>query len=54
MYNLEKAYKQAKISRKEFEKIKKDVKKEFPNNISLYELHVLRYIKSLKRKTSVK
>ena len=54
MFDLEKASKQAKVGKKDFERIKLEVKKEFPDNPSLYEIHVVRYLASLKRTMSKK
>lgn len=54
MFDLEKAFKKSELTRKEFEKIKQVVRKEFPNNPALYELHVLRYLQSLEKKTTKK
>ncbi|MDI6916572.1 MAG: hypothetical protein QMC80_02100 [Thermoplasmatales archaeon] len=41
-YDLEKLWKETSISRKKFEKLKKEVRKEFPNDKMMYELHVMR------------
>ena len=51
MFNLEKARKEAGISKIKFQRIKKEVKKDFPNDSMMFELHVLRYIDFLKRKS---
>ncbi len=50
MFDIEKARNEAKIPKTQFQKIVKEVKKEFPDNQMLFELHVIRYIDSLSRK----
>ncbi len=54
MFDINKAFKQSGIGKKKFEKIKIEVRKEFPDNEMLYELHVIRYLESLKKKTASK
>jgi hypothetical protein len=46
-YNLEKLWKKTSVSRKKFEKLKKEIRKEFPNDEMMYELHVMRALNAL-------
>jgi len=54
MYDLTNAFKTSRISKARFEKIKKEVRKDFPDDEMMYELHVIRYLQSLKRKKTGK
>jgi len=52
MFDIEKARKEAKIPKLRFQKILKEVRKDFPDDPMMFELHVIRYIDSLARKTT--
>jgi hypothetical protein len=45
MFDLEKAERECKLSKNEIEKIKKIVKREFPHDKLMYELHLIRALK---------
>jgi len=50
MFDIEKATKTSGLPAKKIAKIKKEVKKEFPNDRMMYELHVIRAIRSNARR----
>ncbi|MEW5936961.1 MAG: hypothetical protein AB1665_03970 [Candidatus Thermoplasmatota archaeon] len=49
LYDIERAFKESGLSRREMERLKKKIKKEFPNDEMMYELHVVRALHALKR-----
>jgi hypothetical protein len=49
MYDLKAAYKKSGLTKKEFEKIKSEVRADFPNDDMMYELHVIRILNAIKR-----
>lgn len=44
MFDIKKAIKDANLSKEEEAKIKEEVRKEFPNDEMMYELHVIRAV----------
>jgi hypothetical protein len=42
MFDVEKAMKESGLSRKEITKIEREVRREFPNDQMMYELHLIR------------
>ncbi|UCE36194.1 MAG: hypothetical protein JSW00_11680 [Thermoplasmata archaeon] len=49
MYNIDIAFKNSGLSAREIEKIKRDVRSEFPNDDMMYELHIIRILKAIKK-----
>ena len=45
MFDVESVEKEVKLSKKKIEEIKKIVKKEFPHDRMMYELHLIRALK---------
>ena len=50
MFDIERAAKRSGLPAKKVVKIKREVKKEFPNDKMMYELHVIRAIRSYARR----
>jgi hypothetical protein len=51
LFNLDKTARESGLSQAEIERIKEDVRKEFPDDEMMWELHVLRVFRSRQRKT---
>jgi len=49
MYDIDAAFKNSGLSAEEIEKIKRDVRREFPNDDMMYELHIIRILKAIKK-----
>ena len=49
MYDIETAFKNSGLSAQEIEKIKREVRNEFPNDDMMYELHIIRILKAVKK-----
>ena len=49
MYDIETAFKKSGLSRDEIEKIKREVRSEFPNDEMMYELHIIRILKAIEK-----
>jgi len=54
MFDIKKAIKNAHLSEKEGNRIKEEVRKEFPNDEMMYELHVIRAVNAYKMKHGIK
>jgi len=52
MFDINKAIKESKISEREIKKLEYKIKKEFPNDRMMYELHLIRVLSSLKKKVA--
>ena len=50
MFNINKAIKDSGLSRPEAIRLQKDIKKDYPHDSMLYELHVIRALKAKKLK----
>ena len=50
MFDINKAIKESRISEKEIKKLENEIKREFPNDRMMYELHLIRVLTSLKKK----
>ena len=50
MFNINKAIKDSGLSRVEAIRLQKDIKKDYPHDSMLYELHVIRALKAKKLK----
>ena len=48
MFDIKKVIKKINISKKELQKLEKEIKQEFPNDRMMYELHLLRALGSVK------
>jgi len=48
MFDIKKVIKKISISKKELQKLEKEIKQEFPNDRMMYELHLLRALSSMK------
>ena len=48
MFVIKKVIKKISISKKELQKLEKEIKQEFPNDRMMYELHLLRALSSMK------
>ena len=53
MFNINKAIKDSGISRAEVTRLQKEIKKDYPNDQMLYELHVIRALR-VNKKASAK
>ena len=53
MFDIKKAIKSAHLSKEEATKIKDEVRKEFPDDEMMYELHVIRAVNAYKIKHGV-
>lgn len=49
MYDIDTAFKNSGLSAREIEKIKRDVRSEFPNDDMMYELHIIRILKAIEK-----
>lgn len=49
IYDIETAFKSSGLSVQEIEKIKRDVRSEFPNDDMMYELHIIRILNAMKK-----
>ena len=49
MYDINAAYKKSGLTKREFEKIKSEVRADFPNDDMMFELHVIRILNAIKR-----
>ena len=49
MYDIETAFKNSGLSAQEIEKIKREVRNEFLNDDMMYELHIIRILKAVKK-----
>jgi len=49
MYDIEAAYKNSSLTPEEFEKIKSEVRSDFPNDEMMFELHVIRILNAIKK-----
>ncbi len=52
LFDLEKVIRESSLSQEEIEQIKQEVREEFPNDEMMWELHVIRAIKSKQDKIS--
>lgn len=50
MFDINKAIKESKLPEKDIKKLKIEIRKEFPNDRMMYELHFIRALNSLKCK----
>jgi len=50
MFNITKAIKDSGLSRAEAVRLQKEIKKDYPNDSMLYELHVIRALRGQKAK----
>ena len=49
MYDIEAAFKSSGLTHEEFEKIKSEVRSDFPNDEMMFELHVIRILNAIKK-----
>ena len=49
IYDIEAAYKKSGLTLKEFERIKSEVRSDFPNDDMMFELHVIRILNAIKK-----
>jgi hypothetical protein len=49
IFDIETAFKNSSLSAHEIENIKRDVRSEFPNDDMMYELHIIRILKAIKK-----
>jgi hypothetical protein len=49
MYDIEEAFKGSDLTEEEFEKIKSEVRSDFPNDEMMFELHVIRILNAIKK-----
>jgi hypothetical protein len=49
MYDIETAFNSSGLTKKEFEKIKSEVRADFPNDDMMYELHVIWILNAIKK-----
>ena len=49
MYDIEAAYKNSGLTPEEFEKIKSEVRSEFPDDEMMFELHIIRILNAIKK-----
>ena len=49
MYDIDAAFKSSGLTQEEFERIKQEVRSEFPNDEMMYELHIIRIFNAIKR-----
>ena len=49
MFDIETAFKNSGLSAQEIEKIKREVRNEFPNDDMMYELHIIRILRAIKK-----
>jgi len=49
MYDIETAFKSSGLTKKEFEKIKSEVRADFPNDDMMFELHVIRILNAINK-----
>ena len=52
MFDIETAFKESGLPLSEIDRIKKEIRKEFPNDDMMYELHIIRLLKRMKKKAS--
>ena len=52
MFNITKVIKDSGLSRAEAVRLQKEIKKDYPNDSMLYELHVIRALRAQKTKKS--
>jgi hypothetical protein len=49
MYDIEQAFKESGLTKKQIEKIKQEVRNDFPDDEMMYELHVIRVLNAIKK-----
>ena len=49
IYDVENAFKNAGLSPAEIQRIKRQVRKDFPNDDMMYELHIIRILNAMKK-----
>jgi len=49
IYDVEAAFKKSGLSRAEIQRIKRQVRKDFPDDDMMYELHIIRILNAMKR-----
>ncbi len=52
MFNINKAVKDSGLSRAEAVRLQKEIKKDYPHDSMLYELHVIRALRTSKRSSA--
>ena len=50
MYNIQKAIRASRLPKRDIARLRDEIKKEFPNDTMLYELHLIRALRSKKIK----
>lgn len=50
MFNINKAIKESKIPKEEIKRLEVEIKREFPRDRMMYELHLIRALSSLKKR----
>ena len=50
MFDIDKAIKESKMPIKEIQKLESEIRKEFPSDRMMYELHLIRALDSLKHR----
>ncbi len=49
MYDIEAAFKRSGLTLEEFERIKSEVRSDFPNDDMMFELHIIRILNAIKK-----
>ena len=49
MYDIEAAFKSSGLTPEEFDRIKSEVRSDFPNDEMMFELHIIRILKAIKK-----
>jgi hypothetical protein len=49
IYDVEAAFKKSGLSKAEIQRIKRQVRKDFPNDDMMYELHIIRILNAMKK-----
>ena len=49
MYDIEAAFKNSGLTEEEFERIKSEVRSDFPDDDMMFELHVIRILNAIKK-----
>ncbi len=49
MYDIEAAFKKSGLTVEEFERIKSEVRADFPNDDMMFELHIIRILNAIKK-----
>ena len=52
MFDISKAIKESKIPKLEIKRLEMEIKREFPKDKMMYELHLIRALSSLKKRTA--